>query len=652
MQVKVSSIISQFNKQIPFLQPLYEAIVNSLEANANNIEVVFNCTNVFMLEGGNFGSKITGFTITDDGDGFSKKNLKSFNEYLSTYKQDFGCKGIGRFTWLKVFENVTIESYTGKEYLNFEFNKKYKEELIYKKKSDKKKKTKITFENVTSEFYISRYKGKTTDKREIANINEIRNKIENHLLVKLYHIYKEEHRKFNIKLILGNEEKIISDKTIPHLGKKTFFMYDDISNNLKTTKHCFSLYYKFDNDQKGLREYNYCASGRIVSSFPESLKVKNLQDNESVTMFLTSKYLDIRVNNERNEFNFNMSDNNASFTNPVPGPQINEKLKRKIEEIIIDRYPSIIEDNKRIVEETINKNPHLAKYIKSDNSSLIKTEPDLVDKASKKYESEKEKIRFEFERTINNEKLNRNKLLKQMEKVNEFSARELAKYFLYRENIIKGLKKLHEGKSTIESDLHNLFMKMRTNSLKTKKDYSVYDSNIWLLDDKYMSYTEIFSDTSISKIKKEIAKSNQRVYGDKKEPDLTIFFNKTNSQLRDLVVVEFKALDTRTDSKMSAITEIKTNLGFILKSIDNVRNIYGYVITKMDKDFCAHLDNLGDIKPLFTNGNEPLYYHYYNGLKDKNNNEKDAHIFFLSSESICSDAETRNQPFLDIIKDS
>lgn len=650
MKVIVSNIINQFNKQIPFLQPLYEAIVNSLEANAKNIEVEFYCTDSFVIDGVQIGSKIIGFTIIDDGDGFTKKNLESFNEYLSTYKQDLGCKGIGRFTWLKIFGNAYIESYTGDEYVNFNFDANYDENTAKRVKNNHKKQTKIAFNNVTPEFYFSRRKGKTTDKRELADIDEIKKKIENHLLVKLYHIHKEENKKFNIKLKLGDIERTISNKNIPSLGKKSFYLYEDITNNIEATRHCFNLYYRFINDQKNMREYNYCASGRIVSSFPDGLKVKNLDDNASVIMFLTSKYLDDRVNNERNEFNFNMSDNNASFTNPITGPQINEKLKRKIEEIIIERYPGIKAENKRIVEETINKNPHLAKYIKIDDSSLIKTEEGLVEKATQKYEAEKEKIKVEFERILGIKKPNREKLLNQIVKVNEFSARELAKYFLYRENIIKGLKKLHEDNSTVEADLHNLFMEMRTKSVK-RKSYSVYDSNVWLLDDKYMSYTEMFSDITINKIKKEIIKNNQKEYGDKKEPDLTIFFNKTNSDLRDLVIVEFKALGTRTDNKMSAITEIKTNIGFILKSIENVRNVYGYVITKMDNDFCLHLANQGDITPLFTNGNEPMYYKYHKS-KDKKGDEKDCHIFFLSSDGICTDAETRNKPFLDIIKNS
>jgi hypothetical protein len=52
----------------------------------------------------------TGFRIIDNGVGFNDENLRSFDTCFSTYKQNLGAKGIGRFSWLKTFEAVQIES--------------------------------------------------------------------------------------------------------------------------------------------------------------------------------------------------------------------------------------------------------------------------------------------------------------------------------------------------------------------------------------------------------------------------------------------------------------------------------------------------------------------------------------------------------------
>ncbi len=123
--VKIKNILRQFNKKIPFLQPVYESIVNSLEAQATNIIVEFKEEDLLPLPDENgtiIEKKITGFKITDDGEGFNEKNLASFKDYLSDTKISLGCKGVGRFTWLKVFEDIKVESQINGILVKFDFN--------------------------------------------------------------------------------------------------------------------------------------------------------------------------------------------------------------------------------------------------------------------------------------------------------------------------------------------------------------------------------------------------------------------------------------------------------------------------------------------------------------------------------------------------
>lgn len=55
-------------------------------------------------------SKITGFEITDNGVGFNEANYDSFTTSDSVYKIAKGCKGVGRFLWLKAFSRAEIDS--------------------------------------------------------------------------------------------------------------------------------------------------------------------------------------------------------------------------------------------------------------------------------------------------------------------------------------------------------------------------------------------------------------------------------------------------------------------------------------------------------------------------------------------------------------
>lgn len=48
--------------------------------------------------------------IEDNGAGFNTVNFDSFLTFDSAYKMKIGGKGIGRFSWLKVFEKAHITS--------------------------------------------------------------------------------------------------------------------------------------------------------------------------------------------------------------------------------------------------------------------------------------------------------------------------------------------------------------------------------------------------------------------------------------------------------------------------------------------------------------------------------------------------------------
>ena len=98
------------------LLPLFETIVNSLQAiedadidNSDGlIEIRLNRLPV--LDESMPRGEITGFTVTDNGIGFDSVNFESFMTSDSQLKESRGGKGIGRFCWLKVFDDVSVDS--------------------------------------------------------------------------------------------------------------------------------------------------------------------------------------------------------------------------------------------------------------------------------------------------------------------------------------------------------------------------------------------------------------------------------------------------------------------------------------------------------------------------------------------------------------
>lgn len=76
IKVKIDNVLKGFNNKIPFMQPLYEAITNSLEAHAQNIWITFSKEE--LLDNETMKPKIVGFVVKDDGDGFNQKNRRIF----------------------------------------------------------------------------------------------------------------------------------------------------------------------------------------------------------------------------------------------------------------------------------------------------------------------------------------------------------------------------------------------------------------------------------------------------------------------------------------------------------------------------------------------------------------------------------------------
>ena len=125
--VQIDSIIKRLaNKSIKFIQPIYEAIANSLEANATNIEVELYHNNPIE---DTVVPRIEGFKITDNGEGFSEKNRNAFKEFWTANKAKLGCKGSGRFLWLTVFDNICVHSDVNNENVSvdIDFDKNFDE---------------------------------------------------------------------------------------------------------------------------------------------------------------------------------------------------------------------------------------------------------------------------------------------------------------------------------------------------------------------------------------------------------------------------------------------------------------------------------------------------------------------------------------------
>lgn len=353
-------------------------------------------------------------------------------------------------------------------------------------------------------------------------------------------------------------------------------------------------------------------------------------------MLVTSDFFDKHVNDERNEFDIPQYGNRLDCN--LTWEQINFNLQCEIDNILIKEFPNLEKENDRNISELIEQFPHLAKYIREDNSK-IKNKEKILNSSKKKYEQEKERISKKFKELLDKNELDSDAFDSSIEDITDMSARELAEYIVYRQQIILALHKLNTSKEKSEKKIHNLFMKMKTEYFKDT--HETYDHNLWLFDDKFMTYIYAASDVAIEKYKRALDEVN--VYNSKYRPDLAVFFSGTDTDNgRDAIVIEFKACGASIDEKSKSFWEINRNAQAIRDSIENINRIWCYTITSFDDIFKKNI-KAQDFIQLFTNGERnEIYYRYYR--------EINAHCYYVSLDALLADAESRNNIFLDIIK--
>jgi hypothetical protein len=100
--------------QMNALFPLFEAVSNAFHAIEARLGRKASIEGLIRIEvhrvEGDENASITGFTVCDNGIGMDVENWRSFRTADSPHKLTRGGKGVGRLSWLKVFQNTKVDS--------------------------------------------------------------------------------------------------------------------------------------------------------------------------------------------------------------------------------------------------------------------------------------------------------------------------------------------------------------------------------------------------------------------------------------------------------------------------------------------------------------------------------------------------------------
>lgn len=607
---------------------LFEAITNAVHANAKRIVCRLSSTENLLntKEGEVVERKIDEIEVEDNGDGFGDLNFASFGEYRTDHKQEeFGCKGVGRFVFLKVYRDASYTSYLldGQEKKSFNFDFDFESDNAESEDFEVVENKTTLFLSGVRNKYFDLEKG--IDRRLEIDLATIRKKVLLHLIPTLF-FYKRKNHNVHIDFVdTGTSESVsITSDDVPEF-EETSFEIPIENENVKS----FTLYHEISNDTGGLHAY-YCANRRTVCEFSEKDFKVSLPQGFSGYLLLESKYLNDQVDNQRNDFTIYPV--KTDWVNPLSWKDINACLKRIISTIITKEIPNAGNINRAKLNDIQEVRPYLVSYIDEEDLDMAGfiDEKQIINKAKKRFDRAKEKlIKHAGKKEYTDQDL---------QDAIQVAQNELVAYVCDRVMIIDRLKTMLDNKEQSEEIIHNLFMERYTDD-----DYfCTGKNNLWLLDDRFTNYSYAASEKRIKGLLEAVdIDADTGIDGDR--PDLALFFsqNPLNKKGLKSVLIELKSFDYNSKSDRKKYAGVQQLLDYIkaFQAKEEIEEIWAFLVTDVDDEFAERL-KMNDYNPLFSTERE-IYHRYYSKIN--------ASIYVIGARTLVFDAEARNKVFIDII---
>lgn len=506
---QVGQIILGKNKA---LWPLFETVVNSIQSledtPISEKQIVIDAIRTeevqLTTDGKEELSHFHKFVVTDNGNGFNTENYSSFLEAFSQLKIKKGCKGIGRFIWLKAFDSVAIKSTyceNGKWY-NREFSftlKGVEPEDNLKELEDNhifKNETKVTLIGFKSMY------------RDVVaySLTSLAEKIIEHCLP---------------YFVTGACPHILlRDNTGDKIELNNYYnkIYKDYLNQDVVTlrNQKYVLYHMLLSKGVTKHELHLCANNREVKSIQLSEHIPNLQKKLDMQEgscyyvgYLTGDYLDSAVNAERSEFNFL----EGTLIGDIGEEEIINAAVTYIKLYLQEDLVKIEEEKKKQIDSLVNSE-------KPQYRVLLNKCPEIYDKipaglAANKIDMELYKCQQQWEYNTKKKKEEIDEKLKNdattdiafeelfeeyCQNITELSRASLAEYVVKRKAVIELLEKAlsidDSGKYSKESRVHSIICPMQVSSNEINYD----DMNLWLIDDRLAYHHYLASDKKMKKI--------------------------------------------------------------------------------------------------------------------------------------------------------
>ena len=609
MEVNIRQAVQALFHNPSFEMIYFEALANALDAGATEFVVDVHLAKKEKIQ------DLT-LTISDNGQGFTDNHFEKFGKLFDADEKSH--KGLGRLVYLCYFDKIFIDSYYDRtKHRTFEFSENFKNQS--------------EVDTVTEHPSGSKFQMSSFQKSRIAKWDSVKAQyILNLLLEKFYlRLYKAKRDGLCITIkirthveAIDNCELIWSTDQMPDL--KVFKIEKQIQ-----LIDSLELYYhieKLDLENISRRKLVTAIGVDDRSEAVEVISNENLPDNYEMVFLLISESFNGSIDGCRQ--NLKIEDTQL--------PAIKRIFREAIADVIRKEIPTIEEQNNKQIVSLEKVFPHLQGYFERSEVGFL-TRNDVLLKAQDRYFRDQRDI-------LNAEHLSD----EQLDKSIVLSARSLAEYIVFRQNVIKRLKTLTSNDK--EKDLHNIIAPQRSEFSSDNFIQDLYRNNVWLMDDKFMSYCTVLSEVEMTRVIDILTESESKEKDDDR-PDMTLFFsgNPNDSNARvDVVIVELKRLGIKAEQNSIVEFQLDTRTAQLAHYYENrIQRMWFYGIVDIDDRYKLHLINNG-YTPLFSKGE--VYFRSKSIQTDLNGSLKVIqNSYIMDYNALVNDADSRNSTFLKII---
>ncbi|RSK44677.1 hypothetical protein [Hymenobacter perfusus] len=677
-RIKTNVVGKVNNIQLPAeksLMALHEAIVNSLQSiddAQRNRPTLEGKIEIEVRRDPN-GSPIDGLqpvkdiVIEDNGVGFTKNNYVSFQTAESTYKLNRGCKGIGRFLWLKVFDHAEIRS-VYKDLSDQKLHKRSFSFILNDKDpivdpqsaplledSNKSSGTKLFLRNIKPE-YVEPYS---------IPLEELADSIIEH----------------HIDYLVDNScPDIILRENISHNSSTQFnlknrfqqeFLLDKDADSVEISSYTFHIAFLYIKNEDGKARHSILYSGnkRVVVSKSLASLIPNLQrplqDGNGqlfdVFVLVSSIYLDQHVNRERTELNIpEKAPSKKTLGRPLLSlEEIQAGVLTSIHEHLDEFLVAIREEKQDYIREFVESEApqykSLLKYTERIDKIKLGLSYDKLDIELHKLRNDLViETRIGVGRILNQSQANHpntedftKDLQKIMGMINDMTKSDLADYVVQRKMILmlfeKALKLTDDNTYEKESRIHNIVFPMR----KTSDEVDYSEHNLWLIDERLSYHRYLRSDKPLDEGDKDSPKPDIILTPTTKINKNLLYTDSQSAPFDTFTIIEFKRpmRDYYSGQDDDPIAQVQRYVNYVHSGkakTDDGRPInpkgakfYCYVICDLIQPVRDYASDRG-----FTETADGEGYFWYNP------NTK-AYFEVISFDKLIKDAKQRNQILFD-----